>query len=167
MFQRWRKFFRVEWRTRRHPTTNCAMLSRFVKCVRAVYYFISLFIIYNMVLVWPTSWTPVLGSLFVCVSEWVCGHFAIFVMMNLPSSNPRKALSSQFILNGWLWNFDVCAKSDPRTGAEEFSCPSTRKEMWKKARTIARSTLWSMPARSFWRSTKSITSLYTCLYWLC
>ena len=25
-----------------------------------------------MVLVWPTSWTPALGSLFVCVSEWVC-----------------------------------------------------------------------------------------------
>ena len=43
----------------------------------------------------------------VCVCPWTFRDFGRR-MMNLPSSNPRKALSSQFMMNGWLWNFDVC-----------------------------------------------------------
>ena len=56
-----------------------------------------------LLLVWPTSWTPAIGSLFVRVRVCVCPrtfrHFGRR-MMSLPSSNLRKALSSQFVMNG-------------------------------------------------------------------
>ena len=41
----------------------------------------------NVILVWPTSWTPAVGGLIVCVCPKTCRHIA------------------RRMMNGWLWNF--------------------------------------------------------------
>ena len=48
----------------------------------------------NIILVWPTSWTPAAGGLF--VGEWVCVCVSV-----CPRSWPHIA---RHMMNGWLWN---------------------------------------------------------------
>ena len=46
---------------------------------------------YILILVWPTSWTPAIGGLIVCVCESVCPKTCRHI--------------ARRIMNGWLWNF--------------------------------------------------------------